>query len=188
MFKSSHIMAQLNLEMDASFSNKGLCNKTYVTSLAHTAELGGFITLTLWIWNLMVRKIQCLATIRVKCESTRNISVFWKLLYEVFNKCKGDKICLVPKTSWPKRMGTILLLLKRFLAQMVWQRQWIVRCTLKDMNDGLLRSICHWTRGKIPKLTKELCDAGTMEQHNVVTGKTDCIGHNWPASKTWNAW
>ena len=92
-----------------------------------------------------VRKIQCLATMEVKIESIRNISLFWKHFSEVLSSVKGENfISLIPKTSCNRNDAKLAGIEEDFGVEgmiMIVTCQW-------HFQDGLLRCICHPSRGK----------------------------------------
>ena len=87
VFKSSKIAAQIMLEID----QKGggfLANETVYFDGMHK-RCHGYKTLTLWVFNFVLRKLQRLATMEARAEDTKSIKKFFKVLNRLLSHLKG---------------------------------------------------------------------------------------------------
>ena len=81
MFKSSHTMAQLAVDMDQEGPENSLQGEEAYSSGLHLHCIG-YKTLALFVYHPTMQCIFRLATMEVKSEATHEISFFWKLFNE----------------------------------------------------------------------------------------------------------
>jgi serine/threonine protein kinase len=92
VFKASKSMAELAVSMDKD--REGEMRFEYAHVDAKHDRCRGFVTITLWAYNDVLRKLVCLSVMEAEEENTTNLSLFWKLhneMLEDVSQIKGYK-------------------------------------------------------------------------------------------------
>ena len=83
VFKSLRISATIAFQMDIDSTTSNPLQQEVVFFDAMHSCVKGYKTLTLWVHNPILVKLQWLATMEAPRENTESIEMFWKL----FNQC-----------------------------------------------------------------------------------------------------
>ena len=97
VFRSSAPMAQLAINMDQYGPEHPLQGKEEYLNGCHS-RCAGYKTLALFVYHTAMHHILRLATMKVKHESTHEISIFWELFNEILSEIKGRNYKFNPKS------------------------------------------------------------------------------------------
>ena len=89
VFKSSRIQIQLVTEMDRD--GTGFLNGEYCFADGTFKRCPGFVTLSVYVYVSLLRKMIKLATMEAKSENTENWLIFWNLLNQVISSFLSRK-------------------------------------------------------------------------------------------------
>ena len=96
--KSSKLSAETTLCMD-THNKKTPFTECVVFMDGLHSRVKDYITLTLWVVNLIIYKMQRLASMECASEDTENITIFLQNFLDVLHKVKND-----PNYVWKPRM------------------------------------------------------------------------------------
>ena len=91
VFKSSREMANLMLKMDQLSGESHPLQDEVVYFDGMHKRCSGFKTLTLWVLQIVMRKLTNLATMEVKREDTTCCSLFWEILNTMLSEVKNEE-------------------------------------------------------------------------------------------------
>ena len=91
VFKCSKEMAQLMLKMDQNNDESHPLQDEVVYFDGMHKRCAGYKTLTLWVLQMVMRRLTRLATMEVKREDTTCCSLFWQILNNTLSEVKNQQ-------------------------------------------------------------------------------------------------
>jgi hypothetical protein len=165
VFKSSKIAGQTAIGLDKDGDGPLAGEVVYFDGL-HT-RVKGYKVLTLWVYNFIARKLQRLATMEVKSESTDCISQFFVVLNRMLSDIKGEKYVFNPSHIMVDENAANFAAIKKVYGD-EWSKR-IITCHFHFLQNARNRS------NRLPNddvaeefmnICKQICDASTMRRYN----------------------
>ena len=100
IFKTGEVAIQIMLEMNRHSPGNSPLKKAYFFFDTMHDRVKGYKTMTGWVLNPLVRKLQRLATMDCKRENTASIITFYRNINRVMQEVSGDPNCLFNPFGW----------------------------------------------------------------------------------------
>lgn len=189
VFKSSREMGNLALQMDQCNTNSSpLMEEEAYFDGAHKRCMG-FKTLALFVYHPAMRKILKLATMEVRAENTRHISLFWIFFNNMLSDIKGKPTHFNPKSIMVDEAGANFCGVKEAFGEEYCMEK-VVSCQLhykKDVHRHAAK-ITESYRKQFISTCFKMCSAATVAKYNEHKKMLDEFAEIFPNLKHWVNW
>ena len=166
VFKSSAPMAQLAIDMDQNGPEHPLQAEDTYYNGCHS-RCTGYKTLALFVYHTAMHHILSLATMEVKSESTKEISLFWELFNEILSEIKGKNYKFNPKSIMVDENGANYCTIRKVFG-LEFATSKVVSCQMHYKNDANRASlkIGNTYKDVFKNICHKMCSITTIAEYN----------------------
>ena len=189
VFKSSVPMAHLAIDMDQDGPEHPLQAEDAYFNGCHS-RCTGYKTLALFVYHTAAMcRILRLATMEVKSELTKEISLFWELFNEMLTEIKGKKYKFNPKSIMVDENGANYCTIRKVFG-LEFATSKVVSCQMhykNDMNRASLK-IGDTYKDVFKSICCKMCSVTTIAEYNDRKKQLEEISVIFPQITSWINW
>ena len=188
VFKSSAPMAQLAIDMDQNGPEHPLQTEDTYFNGCHS-RCTGYKTLALFVYHMAMCHIPRLATMEVKSELTKEISLFWQLFNDIFTEIKGKNYKFNPKSIMVDENGANYCAIRKVF-RLEFATTKVVSCQMhykNDVNRASLK-IGDTYKGVFKNICCKMCSITTIAEYNDRKKWLEEIADIFPQITSWINW